>query len=801
MKATTGVAPCGAAEDLRGSYLGALTEFLANRGKEAQGQAYDLGRQAMLRGLGILAVATLHNEALEEVVRSQQFTATKLRALRGAHTVFLLEALGPFEMAYSGYQDANAALRQLNKTLEQRVRQQTKALRQSEARFRSMIEHSTDVIVVLEADGTFRYASPGARRLLGYHPDLLVGKRVYEFVHPDDLARVEETFYTGTRTPGVGPPVEFRFRHQDGSWHVIESTYNNRLSDRSVRGIVVNTRDVTERKQAQADLARSEATLRGLLDAITEGLVAVDDEGRIAFVNPAMEAMFGYSHGDLVGRSVEILMPERLRKNHVSSRLDFREEPTARPMGHGRDLFARRKDGSRFPVEIGLSVVHGQEAPLTLAVVTDITVRKAAEEALRRYAERLNVLHELDRLILSAGTAEATARRAARRMRNLVPCERAAILLFDESRAEAEILAADGVAVDAVPPGTRLPIAETVGPLTEFRKGKTVAVADLSAVPQQTRLVQAMEANGLRSYMALPLRIRNKLIGCLTAWSSRVDAFSEEHIEIARSMAAQIAIAIEHRRLLEQVREYAAGLEERVAQRTAELQETNQEMEAFTYSVSHDLRAPLRAMRGYGQALLEDYGERLDPVAKSFMERIVEGASHMDTIILDLLDYSRLTRAQLDLEPVSTRAAVSAALAQLEAELEARRAQVTVSLADGTVRAHGPTLVQSIANLIANGIKFVAPGVKPRVRVRSERGEGVIRLIVEDNGIGIAQEHRDRVFRIFERLHNMEKYPGTGIGLAIVRKGIERMGGRVGLESQPGKGSRFWIELPATEGD
>jgi len=160
-----------------------------------------------------------------------------------------------------------------------------------------------------------------------------------------------------------------------------------------------------------------------------------------------------------------------------------------------------------------------------------------------------------------------------------------------------------------------------------------------------------------------------------------------------------------------------------------------------------------------------------------------------------------LTRAQLDLEPVSTRAAVSAALAQLEAELEARRAQVTVSLADGTVRAHGPTLVQSIANLIANGIKFVAPGVKPRVRVRSERGEGVIRLIVEDNGIGIAQEHRDRVFRIFERLHNMEKYPGTGIGLAIVRKGIERMGGRVGLESEPGKGSRFWIELPSTEDD
>src|SRR3970040_2441285 len=112
-------------------------------------------------------------------------------------------------MRYRGYQDANAALRQLNKTLEQRVREQTRALRESEARFRSMIENSTDLIVVLEADATFRYASPRARRMLGYNPDYLVGKQVYELVHPDDLALVEKTFYTGTRTPGVGPPVEF----------------------------------------------------------------------------------------------------------------------------------------------------------------------------------------------------------------------------------------------------------------------------------------------------------------------------------------------------------------------------------------------------------------------------------------------------------------------------------------------------------------------------------------------------------------------------------------------------------------
>ncbi|TLY49409.1 MAG: HAMP domain-containing protein, partial [Gemmatimonadetes bacterium] len=249
------------------------------------------------------------------------------------------------------------------------------------------------------------------------------------------------------------------------------------------------------------------------------------------------------------------------------------------------------------------------------------------------------------------------------------------------------------------------------------------------------------------------------------------------------------------------VREAQERLEERVRARTRELEERNQELETFAYSISHDLRSPLRAMEGFSHALLEDYSGQLDETGRQHVERVATAARTMDRLIDDLLAYSRLTRSELDLAPIDLGRVLKGSLQQLDAEVRSRNARVDVADSLPAVVAHGPTLTQVLANLLANGIKFVPPGRTPEVRVRAERrdGGGRVRLWVEDNGIGIAPEHHERIFRVFERLHRAADYPGTGIGLAIVRKAMERMGGSVGVESELGRGSRFWIELPPAD--
>jgi len=243
-----------------------------------------------------------------------------------------------------------------------------------------------------------------------------------------------------------------------------------------------------------------------------------------------------------------------------------------------------------------------------------------------------------------------------------------------------------------------------------------------------------------------------------------------------------------------ELQQHAQGLEGTVAERTVALRETVHELEAFSYSMSHDLRAPLRAMNNFAQILRDSYAAQLDATGRDYLQRISDSAARLDRLIQDVLNYTRVLRAQVPLVLLDLDKLVRVLV---ESYPDWQPPQVDIQI-EGTlplVLGHEGFLTQCVSNLLNNAIKFVAPGVQPRIRIWAEPRETRVRINFQDNGVGIAVENRSRIFRMFERIHPAAEYEGTGIGLTIVRKAIERMGGKVDFESEPGQGSKFWIEL------
>lgn len=243
-------------------------------------------------------------------------------------------------------------------------------------------------------------------------------------------------------------------------------------------------------------------------------------------------------------------------------------------------------------------------------------------------------------------------------------------------------------------------------------------------------------------------------------------------------------------------------LEKRIQQRTAELVEANSNLQTFAYTAAHDLRAPLRSISNFSRIVVEDFGPQLGSEGQGLLGRVTAAANQMGRLLDALLEYSRISAAELILERVGLDWAVREALGLLEAEIKTRNGEVVVDGHLPAVTGHPASVVLLINNLLSNALKFVAADVRPKIRIVTEIRESWARLVVEDNGIGIQPKDLARLFGVFQRLQAQHAYPGTGLGLAIVRKAAERMGGRVGVESEPGKGSRFWVELKlAGDGD
>lgn len=337
--------------------------------------------------------------------------------------------------------------------------------------------------------------------------------------------------------------------------------------------------------------------------------------------------------------------------------------------------------------------------------------------------------------------------------------------------------------------------------------GQPVIVQDLQT-ETRFRGSPLLTEHGVVSGMSTVVQGRGEHpFGVLGAHSMQRRTFTQDDVNFLQAIANLLAAAINRKQTEHELQQLNSNLEQRIHERTQALEDVNQELEAFSYSVAHDLRAPLRAIQGFAQVLIEDYQPALDEPGKEYIHRMAAAAERLDILVRDLLDYSRLGRTAIHRRPVSLTKVIGDIVGELESVMAAKQALVDVAPNLPVVYAQRSVLKQVLVNLIDNGLKFCAPGSSPQIQIwaeqvelspeiESEVAQSWTRLWIEDCGIGIAPHHQERIFGAFERLHGVEAYSGTGIGLAIVKRGIERLGGRIGVESKINQGSRFWIELP-----
>jgi PAS domain S-box-containing protein len=495
----------------------------------------------------------------------------------------------------------------LQREIEERRRAEA-LVRQLSARERlyaAAVESAHDAIITTDFDGIITAWNAGAERMLGFSPDEAIGQHISIMAGPERSEEQVEYLQRLRRGERI-QDVETVRRAKDGTLREISLTLWPVMGpDGAPVGVSAIYRDIAPREQA-------DERFRLAVEASPGAMIMADKDGRIQLVNAEAERMLGYERGELIGKPVELLIPNQLRAAHERDRSGFAANPARRAMGKGRDLFAVRKDGSEIAVEIGLNPIATQNRMMVMAAIVDITERKAAEKVL--------------------------------------------------------------------------------------------------------------------------------------------------------------------------------------AERVIELQRSNAELEQFAYVASHDLQEPLRMVASYAELLAERYRGKLDDKADKYIGYAVDGAKRMQRLVNDLLAYSRVGRRDDPAKPTDMNRVVQDVLQGLRGVIGDTHAEVEIGTLP-TVMADDGQIAQVLQNLIGNALKFRGKE-QVRIRIDAKSAPQGWLFSVQDNGIGIEAQYSERVFQMFQRLHDRETYEGNGIGLTIAKKIIERHGGRIWFESEPGRGTTFFFTLP-----
>lgn len=538
----------------------------------------------------------------------------------------------------------------------------------------------------------------------------------------------------------------------------------------------------------------AEARYRLLFDFSPDALFVIGPEGRILDANQTAVERYGYTRAELLALSVEDLAAPDLRSQAADWIAQACRERTRFEWRH------RRKDGSVIPVEISTRPLRIGLLECFLSSARDLTERYQQEASLRRALRAFKVLAACNQALVRAQREEDLLNDICRLLVN-EGGYRLAWIGFAEQDEQRSVRPAvhagqDDGYVDSLQ-ATWADEPHGQGPTgTSIRTGAPVIIHDLATHPAFQPWRAQVIARGFAACVSLPLTIDGIPVGALSIYAAEPDAFDDEEVRLLVDLASNVSYGLTTLRAREEILRLNADLERRVAERTAELQAKNRELETFTYSVSHDLKAPLRGIDGYSRLLAEEYADRLDDEGQAFIYTICRAAQQMNQLIDDLLAYSRFERRPLQPRALELIPLIESLLAERRDEIRTRAVEVRLDVGCATAVADAEGLSQALRNLIDNALKFTRDTPTPRLEIGSRATGGKCQLWVRDNGPGFDMRYHDRIFEIFQRLHRSEDYPGTGIGLAIVSKAMERMGGRAWAESIPGQGATFYLELP-----
>jgi signal transduction histidine kinase len=427
-----------------------------------------------------------------------------------------------------------------------------------------------------------------------------------------------------------------------------------------------------------------------------------------------------------------------------------------------------------------------------------IDERVRTEKALQQRTEQLSTLNEIGRVVSALLDVRSTLDAIFQQVQRILPLDTFYVCLYDaETNRLSFPLTFDGGIYYTDEEETVLAEDAYVGSTIKTAKPSLInrSAEELAAMTGPPRPVGDASAVSA-SLLFAPLQVGQQVIGAISAQSYTLDAYNDEHLELLTVVAHQAAIAIDNARLYDQIRDYADELEARVAERTNDLAAVNKELEAFAYSVSHDLRAPLRAMDGFSRILLDDYALLLPLDAQRYLDMIGDNAQRMGALIEDLLTFSRLGRQELRKQTVSPKELVRQVLEELQTEEGERQVEIVVG--DLSPCRADPTLLRQVyANLLSNALKFTRGREGARIEVGCLQKAAEVVYFVRDNGVGFDMRYAGKLFGVFQRLHSEKEYEGTGVGLAIVQRIIHRHGGRVWAEAEVDQGATFCFALEA----
>jgi len=614
------------------------------------------------------------------------------------------------------------------------------------AKYRGLLEAAPDGMIVVNHRSEIVLLNAHAEKQFRYWRDELIGQKITSII-PEGFA--ERLIADGTRTAAealaqqMGTGIELTGRRKDGSEFPIEIMLSPL---ESAQGILVTAavRDITVRKNAERHLAQMEARYRGLLEAAPDGMVVVNQGGDIVLLNAQSENQFGYSRDELIDQKVTNIIPEGFAERLIADGTRTAAEALAQQIGSGIELTGRRKDGSEFPIEIMLSPLKSNEGILVTAAIRDITLRKKAEKHLVQMEGRYRGLLEAapDGMVVVNQHGEI-------------------VLLNAQSENQ-----------------------------FGYRRDELIGQRVTNIIPDG--FAERLIADGART----AAEALAQQIGTGIELTGRRKDESEFPIEIMLSPLESdqgILVTAAIRDIT--VRKNA---ELNLIQKVEDLNRSNEELEQFAYVASHDLQEPLRMVASYTQLLSRRYKGTLDADADEFIAFAVDGANRMQRLIQDLLAFSRVGKRKLELFDLPSDRALRQALLNLSGAIKQSGALVTNGLLP-EVKADEVQLTQLFQNLIGNAIKYHSSGV-PHIHISAARnGLPMWTFSVRDDGLGIDSQFFEKIFGMFQRLHKRDEFEGTGMGLAICKKIVERHGGSISVESKPGLGSTFHFTLAAIE--